>query len=748
MTYVGETMKKSSLEKRIPRVITIGLVLLLLVAVFFLMQYVQSLLNADVKINLTEIVTQNKDVISSKLKVEVNSLDTKANQIADYLKQKPEVNNDTIKEAYFEYNKENLDKDIFVAASDGTAWFSDGAVINISGRKYFRLAMEGSQNISDRTVSRLNGEELFAISVPLYNQGKVVGTVQKQYTPQEMYSLCSLSLFSSKGSMYIINSDGYILISSDQRPYNSESDNYYRTLYQDGNRDASKTLENNIRNNGSGFMETTVAGKKYFSAYTPLEELHDWYLISSVDTNAVSPNAATVFKLFYFVLTVVIIILGVIMLYFFAYKNKQQSNLKRIAFVDEVTGGNTYNKFVVDLHELLEQHLEDSYSLLVFDIDNFKYVNSFYGFDEGDKILKRIDRVINDNLMNDECIARISGDHFVALLKDVSQERMENMLKLAMENDGGITLYYTAGLYKIKDPQESVNIMVDKATVAANSAKGMLRKKIEIYTEKYEQTMIYNEQLKRSVEKALKNDEMVPYYQPKVNVNTGELVGAEALARWLQSDGKLIPPFEFIPMCEKTGLITDLDMIIFEKTLKFLRRNIDRGIKCVPISVNFSRLHLNDIHFFDKVTELISRYDVPPEYVEIELTESAIFDNHELISDFTHQLHKYGLKISMDDFGSGYSSLNMLKDIPIDVLKIDRGFLEETSNSDKQRIILSTIANMANQLNIKVVVEGVETIENVNLMKEFGCYIAQGYYFAKPMAEVDFEKIFEEGVLL
>ncbi|MEG0378574.1 MAG: cache domain-containing protein, partial [Eubacterium sp.] len=245
-------MKKRKSENRIPGIITIGLVLVLFVAVFFLMQYVQSLLNSDVKINLTEIATQNKDVITSKLKVELNNLDNKANQVADILKKKPTVSTDTIKESYFEYISESPDEDLFVAASDGSAWFSNGSVINIAGRQYFRLAMEGSQNISDRIISRVDGEELFAISVPLYIQGEVVGTVQQQYTPEEMYSLCSLSLFSDQGSIYIINSDGYILISSDQNFYNSESDNYYRSLYQDGNREESKTFESNIRDNKSG----------------------------------------------------------------------------------------------------------------------------------------------------------------------------------------------------------------------------------------------------------------------------------------------------------------------------------------------------------------------------------------------------------------------------------------------------------------------------------------------------------------
>lgn len=735
------------MSKRLSRVALIALILLLFIAVFFLMRYVQNLLYSDVRINLTEVVTQNKDVVTSKLKVEVNNLDNVSKQLTDRLSQEGPADGNALKSAFLNYIMENPDPDLFIADGAGNACFTDGSSVSVAGRKYFRLALEGVQNISDKTISRITGEEMFAISVPMYFKNQIVGTVQKQYTPEEMYNLCSLSLFSDQGSMYIINSQGYILIGSEQEEYNKESDNYFRSLYQKGNQEASRELEQGIKNEQAGFMETTEDGERIFSAYTPVEEIHDWYLISSIPTSAVSPNANMVVKMFYVILCVVVGVLGVIMFVFLAYKNRQQANLRRIAFVDTVTGGNTFNKFTVDLQAALAANPEHPGYLMTFDVDNFKYVNNYYGFDVGDKILRHIYDKMAEQMKPGESLARISGDHFIVLLQEAAPERLNGMLKASMENDQGVMLYYTAGVYEIADPDESISLMVDKASAAAQVNKGMMRKEIAFYSVQFDEQMIESEQLKRSVEQALTNDEIVPFFQPKVNINTREIVGAEVLARWITREGRLRSPAEFIPLCEKTGLITELDMIIFEKTLAFLRMNLDEKVPCVPISINFSRLHLLDDGFFDKITRRIHQYNIPPELIEIELTESAIFDNHEIISEFTNQLHQYGLQISMDDFGSGYSSLNMLKDIPIDVLKIDRAFLEETSDSKKQRVILSAIAHMAKRLDIRVVVEGVETIENVNLMKEFGCYIAQGYYFAKPMDEESFGKIYKEGIL-
>ena len=192
-------------------------------------------------------------------------------------------------------------------------------------------------------------------------------------------------------------------------------------------------------------------------------------------------------------------------------------------------------------------------------------------------------------------------------------------------------------------------------------------------------------------------------------------------------------------------MIVDIDMMIYEKVLQFLKTHLDAGTACVPISVNFSRMHLLNEDFPGQIVRKLQEYNVPASLIEIELTESAIFDNIDNIYVFTEKMHSHGFSIAMDDFGSGYSSLNMLKDIPIDVLKIDKGFLDETRDNGRRNIIFSTIVDMATQLNIRIVVEGVEFIENVELMKKCGCTIAQGFYFARPMPSEDFSDVMKKG---
>lgn len=729
--------------KKLPFILTTVIECLLFVSVFFLMNYVQNLLYSDVKINLTEIVTQNKDVISNRLSVEMNNMSMVASQISDEYAKSGIKTKENLRNIFAKYIADKQINSLFMATGDGIGSFANGYEIDVSGRQYFRLGIDGKQNISERMVSRLNGEEIFVICTPLECDGKIIGTIQKWYTPQEMYKLCSISLFSEQGYMYIINSQGYILIGSEQEGYSLESDNYFRQLYL-SNPEASRILKEDISQGKSGFMENEINGKKYFSAYTQLEDIYDWYLVSSVATNAVSPNASIVIRMFYVVLTAVVLIFAVTIFYLLILRNKQQANLRRIAFIDKVTGGDTYAKFVYELEVILQERNAENLCIYSFDIDNFKYINSYYGFKTGDQILKKLYHHYKEQLEEGEQIARVYGDHFVMLLIEASEEKLTRLFEPELSYDG-ITIYLTAGLYPITDGKESIGLMVDKANTAKRRGKGIRYKKIEVFSEEVNQHMMRNEQIKRSVERALEEKEIIPYFQAKVDVDTRKLVGAEALARWKPKEGKLISPGDFIPVCEETGLIVPVDMAIFEQTLQFIRKNLDLGVECVPISVNFSRTHFLNRDFLEIILSKIDKYQIPTELIEVEITETAVFDNYQLIETFIENLHKHGLRISMDDFGSGYSSLHMIKDIDIDVIKIDRGFLMETANSQKQKTVFAAITQMAKGLDIKIVVEGVENMDNIEMMKESGCTIAQGFYFAQPVSEEEFQKICEEG---
>lgn len=743
--HIGDNMKlRHNLKKNFMIVLIVASTLMLLFPVAFLMNHVQTLLNNDVKVNLTEIVTQNKDVINGKIQAELESLKVVGSQLIEDAQRIGELNDANLNTAFYNYVSSRMLNNIFIVNTEGVATFDDGVTMDVGGRKYYKSAMQKKSSLSEKTISRKTGEEVFIVSVPILYQDNVIGTIQKSFTNQEIQDLFALSLYSASGYIYMINSEGYILYHSNHKDCHRGSDNYYRDLYEQGAPEESKQLSAAIQDNKTGFLETKLDSGEYFAAFTPLEGLYDWYLVSSVQSSVVMYNSTIVVKTFYGILVFLVLFFAIIASIFWSYKNKQQKKLQEIAFVDPVTKGGTENKFINDLQNLLINEEPDTLSVLKFDIDNFKYINKYYGFDYGDALLCSIVNTFEENLVKPEMIARISSDNFVVLLKDDHLERVNNLFE-AVQDKQELMIFLSAGLYKIQDMQENVNLMIDKASMASNTVKENMNNKICYYDASFDQQIKNDEELKREIQKGLENNEFIPYYQPKVDINDGSIIGAEALVRWKHPKKGLVSPGLFIPLCEKTGKITELDLAVYEQTLHFLQKLKADGIPVYPISVNFSRMHLTDLSFLNKLHDLANEHEINPKLIQIEITESAIFDNMEMLLEFTKLVHDKGFTLAMDDFGSGYSSLNMLKNISIDILKVDKEFLSASNDPSRRKIIFETMVEMAQKLKIEMIVEGVETLENVELMKECRCYCAQGFYFARPMEEEKIIELFKKG---
>ena len=259
------------------------------------------------------------------------------------------------------------------------------------------------------------------------------------------------------------------------------------------------------------------------------------------------------------------------------------------------------------------------------------------------------------------------------------------------------------------------------------------------------------EGIKREVEitsyipKAIAKHEFKVYYQPKMETETVHLIGAGALVRWQKPDGKFVYPDEFIPYIERSGQIVDVDYYVYRETFRFIAERLREGKKVVPISLNVSRVHLNKMHILEYVKELFEEYKIPSDLIEFELTESIYLDNTKKALELVDGLHKLGAKVSMDDFGSGYSSLNLLSRLPIDIIKLDKVFLKDDNLQESDKIIISCVVDMAKRLQITSLCEGVETLEQSDYLKEAGCQIQQGYYFSKPIPQEEFEKFMDEN---
>jgi diguanylate cyclase (GGDEF)-like protein len=423
---------------------------------------------------------------------------------------------------------------------------------------------------------------------------------------------------------------------------------------------------------------------------------------------------------------------------------------------DSVTGLYSYGKFLDKLREATVSGKAPYGVLYVYsDISHFKYINETYGYDIGDRLLRRFAEFLMDN-KGSQILggARVHSDNIVAALaidKDITVETLaeivdwqnEEATKLLREYVHDNMVEICSGLFLCNDPQLSVEEAVSNAEYACKEGKKENWKKCKIFTNEmlidYKRQMGFIKELRGAIE----NRELQVYVQPKMLADGESVAGGEALIRWIKPNKEMIFPDEFIPPFEKSGAILDVDFFVYREVFSYLRRRIDQNLPVVPISMNVSRVHINNDRMIDYIKELFQEYQIDPNLVEFELTESIYIENLEKAVALISKIREMGVKVSMDDFGSGYSSLNMLSNMPMDIMKIDRIFLKGDTPNESDKIILNGIIYMGRELNMCMVCEGVETKEQYEFLREIGCDMMQGYYFGKPMPLDDFDRFLE-----
>lgn len=421
--------------------------------------------------------------------------------------------------------------------------------------------------------------------------------------------------------------------------------------------------------------------------------------------------------------------------------------------VDPVTGGYSLSRFDQEAEHLIHHSNSGDYTFVVINTAGFKMLNDTYGYDESNLILKHIYNTILKYMEKGEILTRSSADNFNLLIRTTSEEVIIQKLDLMVDDINQFNadlsekqwIMFRAGVYKITDTalpiihiRDRANIAQKKSTISA----GEVLYSCGFY-EKEEHARLQQENiLTNKMNDALKDKDFKVYLQPKVDIFTRKIVGAEALVRWKDADMGLIAPDAFIPLFERNGFIRKLDLYMFEQVCVCLRRWLDTGVQPVPISVNLSRVHLANKNFLVSFIEVQKKYNIPPELLEFELTETVFQDYPDALSEAICEIHLAGYTCSLDDFGSGYSTLNSLETLDIDVLKLDYKFLRSARvKDDKGHIIIEELIHMARRLGITVCCEGVETEAHLAFLQECHCDKGQGYLFSKPIEVSAFEQM-------
>ncbi|MCL2694075.1 MAG: bifunctional diguanylate cyclase/phosphodiesterase [Oscillospiraceae bacterium] len=431
--------------------------------------------------------------------------------------------------------------------------------------------------------------------------------------------------------------------------------------------------------------------------------------------------------------------------------------VNRLTNYDRLTGAPKSHIFNSSfMEDIAEANDGDRFAVVSADLNNFKLINEKIGGDKGDKVLINLSLLLGSFVKGRGRCSRAFADKYVLYFKCLPGEDiktdMENLINdftKRMSAEFDITgLSMSVGIFIVEAPDDnSVAIFVDKANIArknAKAAQNAQENSCVIYLEEMKTELDRAMQITGEAVRAIQNREFIVYYQPKISLKNKSVVGAEALVRWKKPDGTLVPPGMFLPYLEKSSFIKEVDFYVYDEVCCNIRDGLNKGKTILPVSVNVSRVHLKDDDFIEKVKHLVEKYDIPPKFLEFELTENAFLDDEYRAVQIMTELREIGFLVSIDDFGSGYSSLNLLKTLPVDILKLDRAFFGRSDLKENNAIVVTSIIDMANQMKISVICEGVETAEQVEFLKRTECDSVQGFYYAKAIPPGELESFRNE----
>lgn len=644
---------------------------------------------------------------------------------------------------------------VMLIDSDGKAHDLDGKDIFLNIDDTFRdNILSGCQAMS--TTQLINNVECILFSVPLNKtiEGKEMVALAAGYSPDGFEQVLSMTSFNEQAYSQVVTKNGTTVVRSSS-PYAIKSGyNIFSFLEQVdiARGDSLEKMHQDIEHNENGRIGFEYDGGKKYVVYTTINP-EDWYLLTFVPVEAVNGKSDMLLQITLILCGLITVTFAALLITMTQSFKSHRKRLEQIAYVDEVTGGNTIQKFYDLAREILDSELKTQYGMIFTNIEKFKVLNEQLGRQNCDEVLSRFNEYMQADLNVKECMGRLSADNFCILMQYTDERTLMKRLKKWQEEiqvkleESPLPCAIPVtefGIYIIDNRTLPFTIMVDRAKLALKESQHSVTGKIKVafYDDQIRQQLIREKQLEDMMQKALDEKEFHVYLQPKYLVQEEKIGGAEALVRWISPDEGMIYPNDFIPLFEKNGFIIPLDLWVFEDVCRLLREWLDKGYEPVKISVNCSRVHLSERNFLVPYCRIVDKYKVPRHYLEIELTENIVLQNVEHLTKIIEYIHESGFGCSMDDFGSGYSSLNLIQSIPVDTLKLDKIFFQEGVQSlEKTEAVVGSIVNMAKALRMNTVAEGVEYREQVEMLKKVGCDYIQGYVFAKPMNTKQFEEL-------
>lgn len=632
-----------------------------------------------------------------------------------------------------------------IAYPDGSFITHDSKNVgNLSNDEFFIANMKGHFFITDPRSSVVDkSKRVILFAAPIFDDdGKVLGSVIYSYLCDDMDKIFKLQSREGQLELLVSKKNGESLIGASQ--YLVQEDNIVSKLKSECTHighNASTCLK--LDDNGGSIVITQENKDDIYVRYDKLN-FKDWYMLAVIPEKAAAASIAFAAKTQQ---NLVITISGILAVYIAILLIMWRLQIKS---KDSETGALTIYAFKKQAKKIFANRRSDSFVVVKLDIKDFKLINRIYSFKVGNEVINNMAEALRFVLDDGQSIfARVDVDTFVLLLPyygrddlDKKRQKFINSFRKLMHKGFSSKVVFPTGQYLLKAsdfPYPDMNDIFEKVNFAHRAAKQRGDTIID-YDDDIERLAMLEKTVEDRMESAILEEEFTLYLQPKVLLKDESICGAEALVRWKVGDAFYMYPSDFIPILEKNGFVIQVDKYMLLCTVRYLRKRMQEGSKLLPISVNFSRHHLSNTNFVKELCEIVDSVGVPRQYIEIELTESAFLGNINTLIPLIDEIHAAGFLISMDDFGSGYSCFAQLKDLKVDILKLDREFFSDSKNQVRAHIVTSGILKIAQELNITTIAEGVEQRDQVIMLKELGCDIVQGYFYAKPMPTNEFDK--------
>lgn len=682
--------------------------------------------------NVTNISQLNAAVVSRELENKQSLLES----IAHNLSAGKIEDMNTLMQSLKGYSTNYGFYNMGILKRDARMWMTNGMWVDVNGQEEYMRALTGEPVVSKHfTTADGRKKEVNLLTAPVYYGDQLEYVLTATYESAELAKMMNLSALEGEGYIFLVDESGEAVIIPDK----NGNDAYFEML--EAVKGATKVISEDIK--------TINFEKNGVSYYVHAEsmEIEGWYLLTCAREKKVFASTQQIIQC---VVMGILVLLGQIfltLLVIMLLGQRFQKKIQRIVYKDKLLKEDNF-EYLKAYYPLAIAETQGKLFLLILDVDHFKEYNYLYGNLVGDKLLKYIHGTFCDVLPEDR-IFRYSADLFVALVKSEDVKGTEDKVCALLsrfaediEKNEIPSFEISIGIREVEGDEPFSDVYSD-AMIAKNAVKGDVVKKYMVYDAGMREKRVEYMEMESGFKKALRNREFTVFYQPKFDMRTGKVIGAEALVRWIKANGTMISPGAFVPCFEESKQIIQLDEYMMENVCRQMRAMEEAGLEVKPVSVNLSRVHLKYPGIVEKIARILYDTGINPENLEFEITESALYEDNIPLKHIVSELHTMGCRVNIDDYGTGVSGPGSLANVEFDVLKLDKSFVDKIQDDKMGYVIRSTI-ELSSDLGMKIVAEGIEEKEQAMRLVEWGCYYAQGFYYSRPIPEYEYRKLLKQ----